>query len=133
MELRALTGDPPLTALRDCVQGSNDVWTAEYLGRPHLLLGVREIKHHPDVGIAWMVGKSLDQMAGIYFLTQCRSYLPTLHGNRPILTNMVDERNAVHIRWLRWMGFTFLRRVERWGAENRPFLEFARVEPSCVA
>lgn len=58
------------------------------------------------------------------FLRQCRGFLNELHDGVPLLFNLVDERNTLHIQWLRWLGFIFLQRHERFGPEQRPFLEF---------
>lgn len=49
------------------------------------------------------------------------------HARRPLLFNAVDARNAMHIRWLRRLGFTFFRLHERHGAQQLPFYEFARL------
>lgn len=61
------------------------------------------------------------------FLAEGRVWLNQLHAFRPLLFNFVDARNTVHIRWLRWMGFTFLRLHPEYGVERRPFWEFARL------
>lgn len=45
----------------------------------------------------------------------------------PILTNFVDARNESHIRWLRWLGFVFIRRDPLHGVAGIPFLEFVRI------
>jgi hypothetical protein len=34
----------------------------------------------------------------------------------------------VHIRWLKWMGCTFIKRHSTYGVEQRPFLEFVRLK-----
>ena len=46
----------------------------------------------------------------------------------PLLTNAVDEEYKVSIDWLRFLGFTFLKRHETWGVGNKPFLEFVRIQ-----
>jgi hypothetical protein len=33
----------------------------------------------------------------------------------------------VHIKWLRWMGFTFISSHPKFGTEGRLFLEFVRI------
>jgi hypothetical protein len=45
----------------------------------------------------------------------------------PLLHNFTDARNVVHHRWLRWLGFNFIARHERYGAAGLPFLEFVRI------
>ena len=60
----------------------------------------------PLVGCPWLLAS--DGLMGIKrdFLRDCRPELLRLHGSFPTLYNEVWEGNAVHIRWLRWLGFT---------------------------
>ena len=46
-----------------------------------------------------------------------------------LLWNIVDERNKVHIKLLRFLGFKFLRRFP-YGPNNLSFIEFCRVQSS---
>ena len=46
-----------------------------------------------------------------------------------LLWNIVDERNIVHIKLLRFLGFKFLRRFT-YGPNNLSFIEFCRVQSS---
>ena len=43
-----------------------------------------------------------------------------------LLWNFVDERNKVHIKLLRFLGFKFLRRFP-YGPNNLSFIEFVRI------
>ena len=43
-----------------------------------------------------------------------------------LLWNIVDERNKVHLKLLRFLGFKFLRRL-KYGPNNLSFIEFCRV------
>ena len=60
----------------------------------------------PQVGSPWMLGS--ESLVGIKwaFLRECRGRLQQLHGQYPALYNQVWEGNHVHIRWLKWLGFT---------------------------
>jgi hypothetical protein len=40
--------------------------------------------------------------------------------------NYTYAKNTVHHRWLKWLGFTFLRKVNL-GPEGKPFIEFAKI------
>jgi len=133
-EIRAVTGAPPLLVLPECVAQSRATWTMYGLsGEPVGLFGVQDVFDNPDVGWVWMVCTPTIERYPFHFLNKSRELLPVIHSFHPLVTNHVDERNTVHIRWLRWMGFTFLRRIERWGAESRPFIEFARLQPQCAS
>jgi hypothetical protein len=61
------------------------------------------------------------------FLRECRTYLDALPY--PLLHNVVDERNKVHIRWLQWMGFTFIGEPILVGPNKLPFRKFVRIQP----
>ena len=60
----------------------------------------------PLVGSPWLLAS--DGLLDIKrdFLRDCRPQLIRLHGDFPTLYNEVWEGNTVHIRWLRWLGFT---------------------------
>ena len=44
----------------------------------------------------------------------------------PLLWNIVDKRNKVHLKLLRFLGFKFLREISH-GPNNLSFIEFCRV------
>ena len=46
-----------------------------------------------------------------------------------LLWNIVDERNKVHLKLLRFLGFKLLRRLKH-GPNNLSFIEFCRVRSS---
>ena len=48
-----------------------------------------------------------------------------------LLWNFVDERNKVHIKLLRFLGFKFLRRFP-YGPNNLSFIEFAVCSPAAI-
>lgn len=78
----------------------------------------------PEVGYVWFLGSDDIQFHRSQFLRRCREVLDNLHQKHPLLTNAVYSRNEVHIKWLRWLGFSFLRALKKNG---QPFYEFARI------
>ena len=44
----------------------------------------------------------------------------------PLLWNVVDERNKVHLRLLKFLGFKFLQKIS-FGPNQLSFIEFCRV------
>lgn len=130
-EVRALTGLPPEAVVPQCLEASDAAWTGcADGGEPAFICGTQPVFGVPDVGWVWMVGSDLIFKHRWELLNRSKEALPLVHSRYPILTNHVDERNTLHIQWLRWMGFSFLRRIERWGAAGIPFLEFARLDTS---
>lgn len=83
--------------------------------------------NHIDIGSVWLLGAQELNNYSLYFLRHCRSWVNKLQEDYIVLWNYVDARNKVHIRWLKWCGFTFLRLINNHGVEQRPFYEFERV------
>lgn len=76
-------------------------------------------------GAVWMLATTALPLAARSFLRQSRGCVAMMHQVYPLLYNVVDERNKVHIKWIRWCGFSFINRLPSHGIEQRPFLEFA--------
>lgn len=129
-ECEALHGLPPEIVLPNAI-GRPRVFTWERDGVPIAMGGVDP--SIPNVGIVWMTSTDDILKNRVSFLREmCRPTLDFLHQEFPILTNVVDARNTIHHRWLRWLGFVFLRKIDRWGAHSVPFYEFARYQPPCA-
>lgn len=89
------------------------------------MLGVVPIL--PDVGRIWMIASPELSRRSRLFLRHARPFLDRIQRCYPLLFNTVAEFQHTHIRWLRWMGFTFIRRWPRYGITETPFLEFVRL------
>lgn len=61
------------------------------------------------------------------FIRESHLFLHSLNQLYPLLFNTIDERNTTHIRWLKWLGFSFINRIPSFGPEQRPFLEFVKL------
>lgn len=61
------------------------------------------------------------------FLKESRKWLDHIHSQSPLLYNVVDQRNDLHIRWIEWLGFKFVRVIPEYGFQKLPFVEFAKV------
>lgn len=86
------------------------------------MFGVVPLPSYERFGAVWMLGTDdLIKIQG-QFLKQSRHYLAKLSERFDAVGNAVHYQNSVHIRWLEWLGFTFLGR-------RGPFIEFARITP----
>ena len=61
------------------------------------------------------------------FLRRSKVELDKIIQEYPVLFNVVDARNKIHVRWLQWMGFTFIKKHSEYGPEGRLFYEFVRI------
>lgn len=128
-EVRAQSGSTPREALLFCFFKSKPCMTM--VGRRGNVVGMWGVVPFDDMsGRIWMLGAQAmldDASDKRTFLRQSKLILEELHAVYPVLFNHVDARNKVHIKWLQWMGFTFIQEHPNYGAEGRPFFEFCRM------
>jgi len=128
-EVKAQSGATPRDALLYCLLKSKPCMAM--VGRHGSVVGVwGVIPENETAGRVWMLGRQamLDDAGDRRtFLRQSRIELAKLQAQYPVLFNVVDARNEVHVRWLRYMGFTFICKHPNWGPEGRLFYEFVRV------
>jgi hypothetical protein len=96
--------------------------------RPVVMFGV--VPLGDGIGSIWLLGTdAITNEIPVAFLRWTKRLLPVLTEPFTLVCNAVDKRNVVHVKWLRWLGFTFIREV-RLGPSDLPFYEFARL--TCV-
>lgn len=128
MELEAATGRDATGVVVQSVAISSMCWVATERGMPLVLFGAAPMPHHENfVGVPWLVASPALIPYAVPFLRRCAPFLDEMQRRYPLLVNYTDARNTVHHRWLRWLGFTFIRRHERMGAAGIPFIEFVRI------
>lgn len=123
IEIMAASGETPEVVLPRAFLGSKGtVVTMETLdGSPVLIGGARP--YAPNVGTIWMVGTPLLKLYAFRYAREAHRYIAKLHEQYPVLWNTVWADNDLHIKWLTFMRFSFLRRVQLRG---HTFIEFAR-------
>ncbi len=128
-EVKAQSGSDPKGGLLFCFFMSKPCMTLiGRHGKPIAMWGV--VPNELGSGRIWLLGHQSmfeDPCDKGYFLRESKIQLAKLHKQYSVLFNEVDARNKVHIRWLQWMGFTFIRKHPQWGPEARPFYEFVRI------
>lgn len=108
-------------------------YVADVEGTPEMIFGCSATDAAPTVGIPWMLGTPVivSPKWRMTFLRETRRAVEAWQAEYPILHNFIDARNTVHMRWLRWLGFTFIALDETHGPFGLPFYEFVRINP-CV-
>lgn len=126
-EIKAL-GREPEEALRESYFGSEPrCYTTAFKGVPMAMFGVVPFTDHPKWGSIWLLGTDdVTDGAPISFLKWTKLFFPTLIEPYDMVCNIVDKRNTVHIKWIKWLGFKFIREVKA-GPYNKTFYEFARL------
>lgn len=122
-------GSTPLQALLTGLQGSVEVVAGvDENDVPVIVSGLSAIPGHPLVGSVWALGSDEVPRHRVSFLKNSRQLCQRFHQRFPVLMNLVDARNTVHIEWLRWMGFTLIRRWPSMGPKRLPYIEFMRLQ-----
>ena len=75
-------------------------------------------------GLIWMLCTPVIYDYPIAFVKGARGFVES--RTEPLLWNVVDERNVVHLRLLKFLGFKFLQKIS-YGPNQLPFIEFCRV------
>lgn len=119
VELKA-HGVQARSALRAGLVMSRPCFSIEHKGRCIGMFGVTPEPVDPQTGLVWLLGSDEIQDISRQFLRESRQWLERIGSQYELLTNVVHEDNHLHHKWLRFLGFTFIRR-------EKPFIEFARI------
>ena len=126
-ECLAATGKQPLDVLyTSLLQGDINLTLNAPDGERVGLCGVAPSPLE-NSGAVWMCATDAIFKHQMAFLRRSKAALDYLSQDYAVLYNCVDARNTVHIKWLKWMGFTFIAKHENYGAAKLPFYEFLRI------
>ena len=84
-------------------------------------------KYDKTMAVPWLLTTPAIKKVWLPFLRGSRKWVEKANQKYPLLTNAVDADYTVAINWLRFVGFTFIKKHEKWGVGNKPFLEFVRI------
>ena len=123
MEIEAL-GRTPLESLSTGVNESPLCFTAvDEEGVPSIIWGSAP-SADPDVGYVWLLASDGLKKNWVQLLRETPNAIKKVSGDYKILANACHSENKVHIRWLKWSGFTILREVY---FNGNKFYEFAKL------
>jgi hypothetical protein len=105
-EVEALSGRDPRAVLVESVERSTYAWAGLADGNLVCLFGVCPMTLVGVTGVPWLLGSDAVCAYSRPFLRRNRAFVHAMLKEYPVLRNVVDARNAVSIRWLRWLGFT---------------------------
>lgn len=131
-EVFAASGVTPLEALQRGIDNATILCTL--INEKKEVVGIfgaePDDRNDPHSAWIWMLGSDgvAKKPFSTQFLRQSRTYINALNNTYPVLHNFIDERNTVHMKWLEWCGFTFIRTIPHHGYAGLPFREFARIK-----
>ena len=120
-DLREVTeghGQNPLQILTEAAKLPSCIYFTMPNGRTAGMAGVSEN------GMIWMLCTPEIHKYPITFARESKRFIE--RQQHKLLWNIVDKRNKVHIKLLRFLGFKFLREIKH-GPNNLTFIEFCRL------
>lgn len=131
-EIQAATGRSSLAVLRGGIAVSDPSYAiVSGLRQVAAIFGAVPDEHCADSGRIWLLGSDILSRHRFTLVRLSGPWMQQLHQRYRVLWNYVDTRNELHIRWIRLCGFQFLRRVEHYGFESRPFYHFQSIRGAC--
>ena len=110
-------GENPLVSIpRDALNGNTVYFTAPN-GKTAGVAGVQQ------GGLIWMLCTPVVEKYPHTFARQAKKFVDS--RTEPLLWNIVDKRNTVHLKLLQFLGFKFLREL-KYGPNQLTFIEFCK-------
>ena len=117
-EVKEGHGHEPLLHIPSSAFCGDTVWFEVPNGKTAGLAGVQEN------GKIWMLCTDAIHDAPLTFAREAKRFIDG--RQEELLWNIVDERNKVHLKLLKFLGFKFLRKISH-GPNKLTFIEFCRV------
>ena len=111
-------GVDPMEELLYAARNSSSVYFTVPNGKTAGMAGVGKD------GTIWMLCTPAIHEYPVTFAREAKRFVES--RTEPLLWNIVDERNKVHLKLLRFLGFKFLRKKLH-GPKQLSFIEFCRV------
>ena len=111
-------GLDPMDVLTKSAQRRTGVWFEVPNGKTAGMAGVDK------GGIIWMICTPAIHEYPVTFAREAKRFVES--RTEPLLWNIVDKRNTVLLKLLKFLGFKFLREISH-GPNNLSFIEFCRV------
>ena len=124
-ECKAHSNSSPLNALTVGVKYSHLPFVI-YSNKDEPVFIVGVIPQGKNLGMIWLLSSSEINNMPITFLRNCKTVLRCYSQTFPLLYNYIDARNTLHIKWLKWLGFQFIKVHQNFGYEQRKFIEFIK-------
>lgn len=110
-EIKLLAGQEPKQALTECFEGSSICRTLTYQGTPLIMYGTT------DDGVVWGLGSEAIDAHTMGFLRVSRDEVEVIQGDHQKIFNFVHADNALHLKWVRFVGFDIYDTIEHQSGE----------------
>lgn len=123
-EVVAATGEDPDKALSHAWANSLYRWSIVWHGEIIGVFGLSPMSLMGEVGVPWLLGTEQMRDIKYTFARQSLLFIRKMLEFYPVLTNFVDARNTLSIKWLKWLGFE-IQSPKPFGPAGMPFHQFS--------
>lgn len=126
-EIMASHGLEPLPAIAFCMGSSEECNTM--IDDNKDIIGIFGVANFKNIGVPWMLSSERIYQKKIarQFLIQSKQWIDSTMLRYSVLTNYVSQENTKAIKWLKYLGFSFVRLDEQHGVGKKPFYEFIKI------
>ena len=125
-EVMASNGLNPLRSLQACFKASRECNTI--IHEDGYIVGMFGVADCGHFGSPWLLGtdKLIDTRSE--FIPQAIKWVEKINNDYPLLLNYVHADNTVSKRWLKSLGFQFIKLIKEHGEGQEPFYQFVRIK-----
>jgi len=129
LELESIRGWTAEQELKHAISTASKARTCMCDGKVLAIFG--DSAHDATYGLPWMVSSTWIETHRRAFLAECVDVVADMRTRHQVLINFADIRNTQAVRWLKWLGFTFLPAIP-YGINNEPFYPFQMEGTACA-
>jgi len=129
VELQAIRGWSVEREVRHAIETASHCAACVVEGKVVAIFG--DSPHDAVYGLPWMASTTWIDVYRRQFLAECRPVIEGMRSRHRVLINLVDVRNTLAIRWLKWLGFEFLPAVP-YGINGELFYPFQMEGTACA-
>lgn len=128
-EVMASHGLKPYDALKESYRVSKE--HNSIIHADGSVVGMFGVSNYGSYAVPWMLGTDKVIETRREFIPQAKEWVERINEIHPLLFNYVHVDNTVSRRWLKSLGFEFIKLEEEYGVGKEPFIQFVRIK-KCV-
>ena len=125
-EVMASHGMKPYEALSESYRVSTEM--NSIIHEDGSVVGMFGVTNAGSYAIPWMLGTDKVIETRREFIPQAKKWVEETNEKYPLLFNYVHEDNTVSRRWLKSLGFEFIKLEKEYGVGKEPFIQFVRIK-----
>jgi hypothetical protein len=125
-EVMASNGARPLQALQSSFNASSECFSI--IHEDGDIVGMFGVSDGGVFASPWLLGSSKLPETKKVMLPVSAKWVEEKNDQYPLLLNYVHAENTVSMRWLKSLGFKFIKLDKEYGVGKEPFYQFVRIK-----